>query len=95
MLLSAESAGVHAFMGERLAHDGEVRLRAMAGPDVRSMEIILDGCLVYKTLEETEIDLSLSLTPGRHYAYVRVFAAAAAGDLRPAWSSPVYLGEPE
>jgi hypothetical protein len=89
LLVAAETGGEHVFMGGAAAHDGEVRIRALAGEEVRQLDVVLDGCL-RERIEGSSLDRVIPLSPGRHFVYVR--ARTEAGDAPSyAWSSPIYL----
>lgn len=93
ILFAVQTDGNNIFMGEQGNHNGSVRVRALAGNTVEKLDVIVDGCVKY-TVDDHEIDTTLTLSPSRHYIYIR--AVAYTGDERfLAWSSPVYLGMPE
>jgi hypothetical protein len=93
-LLAVETKGAHLLMGEQGSHDGTAKVRVLADAAVKKLELVVDGCLV-KTVQSASLDESLTLAAGRHFLYARLWVDKGAGDSRPAWTSPVYLGEPK
>ena len=92
VLMAVRTAGQDLLMGESGGHDGAVRLRVLAPPDVDRIEVVVDGCLLF-TVSGGTLDEGLTLEEGRHYLYVRAARAGPEGPLSMSWTSPVYLGE--
>jgi hypothetical protein len=90
LLVAAEAGGQHALMGERVKHDGTVRLRALADEGTEELEVILDGCL-HQTIPGSSADLEIALPAGRHYIYVRAIKQDAGSLRSQSWSSPIYF----
>lgn len=93
MLAAVETAGRHLLMGDAGPHDGSARIRALADPEVRRLDLIVDGCRV-RSVPGHRLDETLDLDAGRHYMYVRGRTASPDGKRQQVWSSPVYLGPP-
>ena len=94
VLFAVETNGNHLLMGEQGDHNGTVRVRAMAGGKATRLELILDGC-VHSTVSGSVLDTTLTnLSLLRHYIYVRA-SLQKNGETFFAWTSPVYLGQPE
>lgn len=93
VLMAVETGGQDLLMGESGEHDGAVRLRVLAPPEVERIEVVLDGCL-HLTMPGGILDEKLVLDQGRHYLYVRACLAEPEGPQCMSWSSPVYLGTP-
>lgn len=82
-------------MGDLGPHDGTIRVRALASSEVSELHLIVDGCLE-RVIDGNTLDETLSIdVDERHYVYVRAVEVRSEEDHRYAWSSPIYLGEPE
>jgi len=95
LLVAAETGGRHITMGEVGPHDGTVRVRALASDEVSELHLIVDGCLD-RVIDGRVLDETIDFDDtDRHFVYVRAVEVRSPDDERQAWSSPIYLGEPE
>ena len=95
LLAAVETGGRHLPMGDLGPHDGTIRVRALASSEVSELHLIVDGCLE-RVIDGNTLDETLSIdVDERHYVYVRAVEVRSEEDHRYAWSSPIYLGEPE
>jgi hypothetical protein len=90
LLFAVETNGQHLLMGSVGAHNGTVRVWALADSVVEQLEIIIDGCL-QETVAGCTVDKTYSLTSGYHYIYVKAVTAPSGPTTQVAWASPVYL----
>ena len=83
-------------MGEAGPAASTVRVRAVADSQVTSIDIIVDGCVVAQRTGN-EVDELLPVGQGRHFIYARTHVppTTSGENERRAWTSPVYLGNPE
>jgi hypothetical protein len=90
LLFAVETNGQHLLMGSVGAHNGTVRVWALADSTVDQLEIIVDGCL-QETVAGYTVDKTYTLTADYHYVYVKAVKAPSGPTTQVAWASPVYL----
>lgn len=101
VLVAGETAGAQLQSGDLGPHDGSLRLRVLADARAQEIQVLLDGCTVH-TARGDALDLTLPLSPGNHFVYVRVLRRDPAPTDAPpldlkrpviqqTWTSPIYL----
>jgi hypothetical protein len=94
LLFGVQAGGQNLFMGDRGDFSGgPVRVRAITTASAARLDIIVDGCLAYTTTT-SQFDQTIELPPGRHFLYARA-RIDGAQRISQAWTSPVYLGNPQ
>lgn len=89
IILAAETGGRHLMMGDMGNHSGTIRLRALVSEELGDIELIIDG-RISENIGNGGIDKIITLSPGRHFIYVRG-AFYENGEKGMAWSSPIYF----